>query len=157
MLLAPILLLSSLSAISDGTKNGGSPPALKQLHGEWRAISVEEKGLVGYDKEEIAEVVIEIVGDKLIYKRNPAMIENFKISVHDDKKPAWIDLRLDSKEADPDKVCPGIFVIDNKQLKLCLPSEFTAKDPDSRPTEFKTGDKRPPQGRLLFVFERVGK
>jgi uncharacterized protein (TIGR03067 family) len=129
------------------------PAALKELQGEWRAVSVEEKGFIWDDKKEVAAVVLEITGDTLIYKRNKP-IEKFRITLDAKAKPARMDLRLIDKDVDPAKVCPCIYALDGGKLKLCLPSEFTAQDPGRRPAEFKTEGERPPLGRLLFVMER---
>jgi uncharacterized protein (TIGR03067 family) len=131
-------------------------PALKELQGEWRAVSVEEKGKAWASKEEVAEVVIEIAGDTLIYKRNMP-VEKFRITLSPDKKPAQMDLRLIAEGVDPAKACRAIYALEGGKLIVCLPSEFTASDPEARPREFSTGGERPPQGKLLFVMERVKK
>lgn len=149
-------LLLLLGVVTTPTPKESASAALKELHGEWRAISVEEKGRAWDSKEEIAEVVIEITGDTLIYRRNKP-VEKFRITLNLDKKPAQIDLRLIQERAKPDRVCHAIYAIEGGKLKLCLPSEFAASEPEARPSEFRTGGKRPPQGRLLFVMERMGK
>lgn len=131
-------------------------PALKQLQGEWRAVLVEEKGEAWGSKEEVAEVVLEIAGDTLIYKRDKP-VEKFRITLDTDKKPARMDLKLIGESVDPAKACHAIYALESGKLKLCLPSEFTASDPAKRPGEFTTGGKQPPQGKLLFVMERVKK
>ena len=129
-------------------------PALKELQGEWRAVSVEEKGKAWDSKKEVAEVALEITGDTLIYKRNTP-VEKFRSTLNADKNPAQMDLRLIAEGADPSKACHAIYALAGGKLKLCLPSEFTASEPEARPGEFTTGGKRPPQGKLLFVMERV--
>ncbi len=130
-------------------------PGLKELQGEWRAVSVEEKGKA-WDKEEVAQVVLEITGDTLIYKRTTP-VEKFRVTLSPQKKPARIDLRLIGKDVDPSKACHGIYALEGGKLKLCLGTEFTANDPEERPGEFATGGKMPPRGSLLFVMERVKK
>src|SRR5207244_1192343 len=115
-----------------------------------------EKGRAWNSKEEIAQVVIEITGETLIYKRNTP-VEKFRITINLDKKPAQMDLRLIVDELRPAKTCHAIYALDDGKLKLCLPSEFTASEPEARPGEFTTGGKLPPQGKLLFVMERVRK
>lgn len=129
-------------------------PALKELQGEWRAVTVEEKGKAWGSKKEVAGVVVEITGDTLIYKRNTP-VEQFRITLRRDEKPAQMDLRLIAVGVNPAKACHAIYALERGQLKLCLPSEFAANDPDARPSEFTTGGTRPPQGKLLFVMERV--
>jgi uncharacterized protein (TIGR03067 family) len=131
-------------------------PALKELQGEWRAVSVEEKGEAWGNKEEVAEVVLEVTGDSLIYKRNTP-VEKFRIILNPDKKPAQMDLRLIADGVDPARACHAIYTLEGGKLKLCLPSEFTASNPEARPREFTTGGERPPQGKLLFVMARAKK
>ena len=133
------------------------PPALQELQGEWRAISVEEKGKAWDGKEQVAEVCLEIAGDTLIYKRNMDYVEKFRITLTPGKKPAWLDLRLIAEGVDPAKASHAIYALEGGKLKLCLATEFTANDPEARPQEFTTGGQRPPQGKLLFVMERVKK
>jgi uncharacterized protein (TIGR03067 family) len=131
-------------------------PALKALQGEWQAISVEEKGKK-WNKDETSEVIIEILGDVLIYKRDTPF-EKFRIAaLESTKKPALMDLKLIAENTDPNKACHIIYELDDGKLKLCLASEFTATDSDQRPSEFATGGKRPPQGKLMFVMERIKK
>lgn len=121
----------------------GLSPALKELQGEWRAVSVEEKGEVWKTKKEVTGVVLEIRGDILIYKRNKP-VEKFRMTLDLDKKPAQLDLRLIAENVDPAKACHAIYALDGSKLKLCLPSEFAASKAESRPSEFKTGRRRPP-------------
>jgi hypothetical protein len=73
------------------------------------------------------------------------------------RRPARIDLRLIGERVDPAKACHGIYALDDNKLKLCLGTEFSVNDPAERPLELKTGSKWPPEGRLLFVMERVKK
>jgi uncharacterized protein (TIGR03067 family) len=131
-------------------------PALKELQGKWRAISVEEKGDAWENKEEIDGVLIDIKGDMLTYKRNTP-IEKFRITLDTDKKPARMDLRLVAENVDPAKACHAIYELKDGKLKLCLYSEFTAKDASDRPGRFETGGMRPPQGKFLIVMERINK
>lgn len=152
----PLSLLVVLSMHATPAPKDPLPPALKELQGEWRAISVEEKGMAWNDKEEVAEFVLEIAGDVLIYKRDTP-VEKFRITLDSTAKPASIDLRLIAKDACPSKACHGVYAIDGERLKLCLPTEFTANDAKERPEEFKTGGKRPPHGKLLIILERVKK
>jgi uncharacterized protein (TIGR03067 family) len=130
-------------------------PELKALQGEWRAVRVEEKGRE-WSKEETRQVAIEVVGNVLVYKRNtPA--ERFRIAVVDlTAKPAKLVLKRIEAE-DTDKACYCIFALDEGKLSLCLAHEFKADDPEECPREFKTGDERPPSGRLLFMMERIKK
>jgi uncharacterized protein (TIGR03067 family) len=153
--MVPLVVL--LSVVTAPTLKGPQSPALKELQGEWRAISVEEKGTAWDNKEEIAAVVLEIVGDTLIYKRNRDHVEKFRITLDTGKKPAQMDLRLIAEGVDPTKACHAIYALEGGKLKLCLPSEFTASDPEARPGEFASGGKRPPQGKLLFEMERIKK
>lgn len=152
-----VSLLILLNVVAAPVLKDSLPPPLKELQGEWRAISGEEKGEALDNKEEIAEFVLEIAGDTLIYKRNKEHVEKFRITLNTDKKPAQMDLRLITEDVDPAKACHAIYAIEDGKLKLCLPSEFTANEPETRPSEFTTGGKRPPQGKLLFVMERIKK
>jgi uncharacterized protein (TIGR03067 family) len=129
--------------------------ALKELQGEWQAISVEEGG-EAFNKKETLGFVIEISDDTLIYKRN-APVEKFRIELSPDNKPAWIDLRLIAENVDPTKRCHAIYALEKDKLKLCLYSEFTANDLTERPSKFETAGKIPPHGKLLIVLERIKK
>lgn len=149
------LHLASCLALAPVPEQPLSPP-LKEIQGEWRAVSVEEKGQV-WAKEEVAEFVLEVKGDVLIYKRNLNHVERFRITLNASKKPAQMDLRLIAEGVDPNKLCPVIYSVENGKLKLCLPSEFTAQNPSDRPAKFETGGERPPRGKLLVVMERIQK
>lgn len=128
---------------------------LKALQGEWQAISVVEKG-EKWNKEETGEIVLEISGDTLLYKRNnPA--EKFRMTLDTKQKPAHLDLRLIAKDVDPDKACHAIYSLENGKLTLCLPTEFTANKSEERPKEFSTEGKRPPSGTLLVILQRTKK
>lgn len=131
-------------------------PAVKDLQGKWQAVSIEEKGKQ-WNRDETREVAIEIVGDVLIYKRGEPY-EKFRIvHIEPSKSPARMDLTLIADGVDPKKACRVIYEVNADKLKLCLGHEFKADDEQDRPAEFTTGDKRPPQGRLLFAMERMKK
>jgi uncharacterized protein (TIGR03067 family) len=152
-----VSLLVLISVVAAPVPKVSLTPELRELQGEWRAVSVEEKGDAWDSKEEVAAVVLEIAGDTLIYKRNRDQVEKFRITLNSDKKPVQMDLRLIAEGVDPAKACHAIYAMEGGKLKLCLPSEFTSSEPEARPGEFTTGGKRPPQGKLLFVMERIKK
>ena len=128
---------------------------LKAIQGKWQAVAIEEKGFA-WSKDEVAGVSAEIANDVLIYKE-AGQTERFRIAIDSTQKPAHIDLRLIAEGVDPTKACHCIYVIDGDRLKICLSTEFKADDAADRPTEFATGDKRPPKGRLLITMERAKK
>jgi uncharacterized protein (TIGR03067 family) len=144
------------SIIVPPVKEESLPPALKELQGHWQAISVEEKGKQ-VNKKQVQSVTIRIEGEVLVYKEGDD-VEKFRIKLLEPgKKPTKMDLTLIAEGVDPSKACHLIYEVSGDSMKLCLPSQFTASDPDERPTEFATGGKMPPQGKLLFVLERVKK
>ena len=57
-----------------------------------------------------------------------------------------MDLRPIHDSVDPAKTCHTIYALEGGKLRMCLPSEFTASDPDARPGVFTTAAEIPLQG-----------
>jgi uncharacterized protein (TIGR03067 family) len=151
-----LLSLIVVSAIITAPLKDSPSSALKDLQGVWQAKSIEERG-EPFNEAQVQETTIEIEGDVLV-RREGESVERFRIKlIEPDQKPAKMDLTLIAEGVDPRKACHLIFEVGKDSLKLCLPRNFAASKPEERPTEFTTGGKRPPQGKLLFVLERIKK
>jgi uncharacterized protein (TIGR03067 family) len=98
-----------------------------------------------WDKKEIEDKIATMVfnGDKItVGKRSPV---TFKLDPT--KKPKWIDIH----DGAPDST-PGIYLLEDGKLKLCVASGKKGGKPAERPTEFKT---TPKALITLMILERA--
>ncbi|MBI3822671.1 MAG: TIGR03067 domain-containing protein [Planctomycetes bacterium] len=105
-----------------------------KLQGEWSVIAMERRGKEA-PQEAIEGSVLAVKDNKMtLQHKNDDKPREFTFTLDPTKKPAAIDL-TSLKEDARDKVVPGIYKFDGKNLILCIPNGKVGE----RPTEFKSG------------------
>jgi uncharacterized protein (TIGR03067 family) len=126
----------------------GKPKDLDQLKGTWTAVSLERGGMK-LPEDMLKELNMQLVfnGDKYMERIQGKVNEEGKIKIDTSKKPAMIDLNIQTGD-DKGKLQLGIFEVKGETLRLCL---AVPGDKD-RPTTFAS-----PEGKTdaNVVFKRA--
>jgi len=131
--------------------------ATEKLQGTWTLVAMEAKGeKVSNEKVTEMNIVFEFKGNKLVIKNDDEKLDHYSFTLDPTKAPAHIDLK-DLGERAREGICHAIYSIDDRQLKVCLGTNFNPDELEERPKEFATVEgsaNRPPKGKYLFVLQK---
>jgi uncharacterized protein (TIGR03067 family) len=132
MWVALTVLALGYITVASAQEKGDADKDLKQLQGSWTAVKIEEKG------KSLPEALLKkldmklvIKGDKYAQQVGGTVLEEGKVKVDPSKKPAAIDLAIESGK-DKGKNQQGIYELKGDTLLL----RFGQPGGDRRPTAF---------------------
>jgi uncharacterized protein (TIGR03067 family) len=140
---AMAILATSLLLGADAPKNDRTREELDKLKGTWGLVSSETDGNKA-SADEIKKIKLVFAGATLTVRQGDKSAES-DVVLRPDKKPKQIDL-IPGDGPDKAKTVPGIYELDDDNLKLCL-----SKPGKQRPAEFGT---KADSGRVLIVLKR---